>query len=153
MLHAMRRSLWFGFLLACVSCGLAAAHADELAQVAAASRAWDEAYAAGDADRLADRYDAEAVSMPPGLPALVSRAAIAADFKTFFAAHSATHRTYEAVREIAGGLAVERARYEATITPRTGGEALRETGKHIVVYRRQADGSWKVLWEIWNQDG
>jgi ketosteroid isomerase-like protein len=47
---------------------------------------------------------------------------------------------------------VERARYEATITPRAGGAALQETGKHIVVYRRQADGSWKVLWEIWNQD-
>ena len=89
---------------------------------------------------------------PPGLPAIVTKAAIAADFNAFFESSRATHRTFDADRRISGEFAVERARYEATIIPKNGGAALTESGKHIVVYRRQADGSWKVLWEIWNSD-
>jgi hypothetical protein len=61
-----------------------------LESVAAASRAWDEAYASGDAARLAERYDDRAVSMPPGLPALASRSVIEADFKAFFESNTAT---------------------------------------------------------------
>ena len=123
-----------------------------LETVAAASLAWDEAYASGDATRLAERYDDQAVSMPPGLPALVSRSTIEADFKAFFESNAATHRTFDADRQIAGDTAIERARYEATISPKDGSTAVHEAGKHVVVYRRQADGSWKVFWEIWNSD-
>ena len=123
-----------------------------LESLAAASRAWDEAYASGDATRLAERYDDQAVSMPPGLPAFVSKSVIKADFKAFFDSNAATHRTFDADRRIAGDFAIERARYEATIRPRDGSAAVREAGKHVVVYRRQTDGSWKVFWEIWNSD-
>ena len=123
-----------------------------LESVAAASRVWDEAYAAGDAARLAERYDDRAVSMPPGLPTLASRSVIEADFKAFFESNTATHRTFDAERHIAGDFAIERARYEATIRPRDGGAAVREAGKHVVVYRRQADGGWKIFWEVWNSD-
>lgn len=126
---------------------------DDAAAVAQASKLWDELYAAGDAARLAERYDEDAVSMPPGMPSLVGKTTIAADFKTFFESNSATHQTLEADRRIVGDLAIERARYEATISPKAGGDVKKESGKHIVVYRRQADGSWKVLWEIWNSDG
>jgi ketosteroid isomerase-like protein len=87
----------------------------DVAAVAAASQAWDEAYAAGDAGKLAERYEQNAV--------------------------------------LAGEFAIERARYEATITPRDGSPISKESGKHIVVYGLQADGSWKVFWEIWNSDG
>ena len=123
-----------------------------LESVAAASRAWDEAYSSGNAARLAERYDDRAVSMPPGLPALSSRSVIEADFKAFFQSNTATHRTFDADREITGDFAIERARYEATIRPRDGRAAVHEAGKHVVVYRRQQDGSWKVFWEIWNSD-
>jgi uncharacterized protein (TIGR02246 family) len=140
-------------LLSSVFPGLAAGSETDVAAVAAASRAWDEAYQAGDATRLADRYDDAAVSMPPGLPSLSTKAAIAADFRSFFESNSARHRTSDADRRVSGDYAVERARYEATVTPKNGGAVIEESGKHIVVYRRQADGSWKVLWEIWNSDG
>lgn len=134
---------------------MSAAAADDaaLSAVAAASRAWDEAYSAADVAGLADRYDEAAVSMPPGLPALSTRAAIVADFKAFFDANRATHRTFDAERRVAGDYAIERARYEARIMPRDGGTETKESGKHVVVYRRQADGTWKVLWEIWSSDG
>jgi uncharacterized protein (TIGR02246 family) len=138
-------------LLAVVSTSTAAQDL-EVGAVAAASLAWDQAYAAGDASKLAERYDENAVSMPPGMPALTTKSAIAADFNAFFSSNRATHRTLDADRRVSGGFAIERARYEATISPRDGGATIKEAGKHIVVYRRQADGSWKVFWEIWNSD-
>ena len=90
--------------------------------------------------------------MPPGLPALASKSVIEADFKALFDSNAATHRTFDADRQTAGDFAIERARYEPTIRPRHGSAAVHEAGKHLVVYRRQTDGSWKVFWEIWNSD-
>lgn len=37
--------------------------------------------------------------------------------------------------------------------PIDGGEALEDLCKGIIVYRRQADGGWKVARDIWNSDG
>ncbi|MCZ6702420.1 MAG: hypothetical protein O6940_05190 [Ignavibacteria bacterium] len=39
-----------------------------------------------------------------------------------------------------------------TITPVDGGESIMETGKCIHVYKRQADGTWKIAQDIWNMD-
>jgi uncharacterized protein (TIGR02246 family) len=117
--------------------------------VAAASQAWDAAFNAGDVDRLMSRYTADAVSMPPGRPALVGRDAIAADFKAFFDGHSAEHETLEPVRDVMADTAIERAEYTMDINP-DGGEPISEEGKHIVVYSRGDDGIWRVTWEIWN---
>jgi uncharacterized protein (TIGR02246 family) len=117
--------------------------------VAAASQAWDAAFNAGDVDRLMGRYTSDAVSMPPGRPALVGRDAIAADFRAFFDGHSARHETLEPVRDVMTDTAIERAEYTMEIHP-DGGEPISEEGKHIVVYSRGDDGIWRVKWEIWN---
>ena len=124
--------------------------AEDAAQVGEASAAWDGACKAGDLARLAERYEEGAVSMPPGAPALVGRAAIVADFDGFLAKNRGEHHTLSPVRVGSGDLVVERAFYHMTITPKDGAPAIEEAGKHIVVYHRQSDGSWKVASEIWN---
>lgn len=40
--------------------------------------------------------------------------------------------------------------YEWRVTPRTGGETTVSCGKGLHVLRREADGSWKIVREIWN---
>jgi len=117
----------------------------------AASLAWDEAYNGGDLDELIDLYLDEAVSIPPGLPALVGKATILGDFQAFFSDFEPSHQTTILDIEISGDLAIERANYSFSATARLGNEALSETGKHVVV--RKWDGSsLKILWEIWNTD-
>lgn len=123
---------------------------DTLMAVAAASAAWDEAFNAGELKRLMARYQEDAVSMPPGAPALLGRKAIDADFKGFFEGNVVEHHTVNATRHAAGDTVVERAEYTLTIRPKDGSAPAQEEGKHIVVHARQADGSWKVMWEIWN---
>jgi ketosteroid isomerase-like protein len=40
--------------------------------------------------------------------------------------------------------------YEWRVTPRAGGKASVSCGKGLHVLRREADGSWKIVREIWN---
>ena len=53
--------------------------------------------------------------------------------------------------EVSGDLAVETGTYDMTLTPK-GGKPMPDTGKYITVWKRQADGSWKVFRDISNSD-
>ena len=129
---------------------LAADAADPADEVRAASAAWDKAFNAENLDALMDRYHENAVSMAPGFPSSVGREAIRGDFEGLFAGNAARHATDIQDLLVRDDIAVERAHYTMEITPE-GGDTAVEQGKHIVVYRRDRDGAWRVLWEIWNQ--
>ena len=46
--------------------------------------------------------------------------------------------------------AMMRGRFTLTATPRAGGPATTVQGKHMVVWRRDAHGTWKAWRDIWN---
>jgi uncharacterized protein (TIGR02246 family) len=119
--------------------------------VRAASVAWDEAHNAADLSRLIQLYADSAVSMPYNRPALEGPRAIEADFREFFDGFQATHKTTIVSLEVLGDWAIEHGNYALSVTPKAGGAAVNEIGKHIVV-RKKIDGAWKVHWEIWNTD-
>ncbi len=52
--------------------------------------------------------------------------------------------------EIEGDLAYHTYAYSWQVTPRVGGEPTVAQGKGMHVLRRQADGAWRVVREIWN---
>jgi ketosteroid isomerase-like protein len=80
----------------------------------------------------------------------VAAASAAWDEAFNFEGNAVEHHTVNATRHAAGDTVVERAEYTLTIRPKDGSAPAQEEGKHIVVHARQADGSWKVMWEIWN---
>ena len=51
-----------------------------------------------------------------------------------------------------GDLAVERWSSALKLTPRAGGTDIEDQSKGLWVWQRQADGTWKLLWSIWNSD-
>ena len=54
--------------------------------------------------------------------------------------------------EIFGDVGLERVSYNSQVW--LGGAApLSDSGKGLHVYRRQADGTWKLAYDIWNTDG
>jgi uncharacterized protein (TIGR02246 family) len=50
-----------------------------------------------------------------------------------------------------GDLAYVRGNYSLTMTP-PGGVAVHDRGKFVEIWRKQADGSWKIRWDIFNSD-
>ena len=113
--------------------------------------AWDRAWNAGDCETLASLYTADALAMPPNVPAArvdATRASCKKDFDQF---REENRSIVEDVR-VSGNLAVARGTQEASTTPKAGGNSVRDKEKWIVVFLRQPDGSWKVLWETYNSD-
>ena len=48
--------------------------------------------------------------------------------------------------------AFERGAYDITLTPKTGGPPIRDTGKYITIYTRANDGQCLIARDIWNSN-
>jgi uncharacterized protein (TIGR02246 family) len=54
--------------------------------------------------------------------------------------------------EGSGDLAYIRGTMSITLAPPGGAPPIEDRGKFITVWRKQPDGSWKTLYDIWNTD-
>ena len=101
---------------------------------------------------LASRYDAEGAMMMSNMPAARGPAEIEKSSKEMFGGMDVKEfkLTTDDVT-IGGDLAVETGHYEMTFTPK-GAKEMTEKGKYITVWKRQADGSWKIFRDIANSD-
>jgi uncharacterized protein (TIGR02246 family) len=113
---------------------------------------WDSAFNAGNIDALLAFYRSDVVRMGPNEPASVGTDAVRASFQSYFDAYKVeTHGPIEDVR-VSGDLAAARGVYTDASAPKAGGTPGNQKGKWVSVYQRQADGSWKILWDIENSD-
>jgi len=94
-------------------------------------------------------YEENAIMVPPNHPDIRGRAAIEA-FLTSFPPFS-DYRLESLEIEGQGDLAYERGTNSMTLTPPSG-RPTEWRSKYLVIYRRQADGSWKVSREIFTPD-
>ena len=128
--------------------------ADEIATartaIEAANAVSAAAVNAGDVTKMLTNYAADAVFMLPNAPAMRGHTEIEAGLKAMMegAAFSDMKFTTEDVM-LSGDIAVETGSNEMTITPK-GGKPMVDKGKYITIWKRQADGSWKVVRDIAN---
>ena len=125
------------------------AHQQAQRELLAISAAWDAAAAAEDVDAIMAGYADNAVEMPPGVPPIIGKPAIRADYEFLFANYDLQHVTVVRQLEIQGTLSVERGDYTMLVVPADGSPSFIETGKHIIV-RRKINGSWLSVIETWN---
>ena len=110
-----------------------------------------KAYNRGDIAAAVEFYTKDAKFLHPNTEIVSGKQAI----REFFEAGRAfglRRINFESV-EIGydGNLAYERGVINMDIEPE-GGQAMTDTGKYVVVMKRQADGQWKVAVDIWNSD-
>lgn len=117
-----------------------------------ASVAWDKAWNAGDADALASLYTADAVAMAPNQTSEAGRDAMRASSRKYFEQFSDENRSAVEDVRISGDLAVARGTQETRTTVKAGGASFQDKSKWISAYQRQPNGSWKILWEMYNSD-
>jgi ketosteroid isomerase-like protein len=110
-------------------------------------------FSTGMADSLAGLLTVDVQIMPPNEPAIVGIAAAQRWAHAQANRYIITGRYTGASITFAGDIAVEQYTAKLTVTPKTGGGApTTETIKGMHVYRRQADGSWKIAQDVWNTD-
>ncbi len=122
---------------------------EDVAAIRSASQAWAEAFKADD-DAAAIAFSTEdAVLMGPNMPALQGRAAL----EEYVAGFAVTDFSVTRL-EIDGrdDLAFERSAYVVSFVPEGLTEPTAEPGKYLIIWRKQADGSWLIATQIWNLD-
>lgn len=127
--------------------------AADQAAIRALATEWANSFPAKDVDKFVSFYAADATVYPNGAPAVTGSAAIRGYWTDFFAlpglAGSVTTKTIEAASS--GDLAFETGTYEMTVNDAKGKPAT-STGKYVVVWKKQGDGKWKAVADIFNAD-
>ncbi len=117
----------------------------------ATNRQFEEAIARGDAAGCAAVYTDDAKILPPDSPGLTGKQAAQGLWQGILdmGVKGVSLQTLEMVEM--GDQAVERG--AATIDIQgEGGQTMQASAKFIVMWRRQADGTWKWHWDCFNFD-
>jgi ketosteroid isomerase-like protein len=111
-----------------------------------------KAAAARDAAALvAAFYAPEAVLMPPNHPPVEGREGIRAFLQGLMDAGVTSIKLSTQKVWSAGALAVGRGSYTLAMSP-PDGVSIEDHGKYVVCYRRQPNGAWRAIADIFNSD-
>lgn len=126
--------------------GLSAEDSTALRQLAERDAAWVRAR---DWTTLVALYEDDAVRMPPNGPALSGRAANRAWLEQFPPITAFDFRLVDFDGQ--GGLAYMHGAWTVTVAP-PGAQPVTDSGKILIVLRKQADGSWLRVADAWNSN-
>lgn len=124
--------------------------ADEAA-IKSTETAW--AKAANNADQFLTFYANDAVALAPGAPTAVGKEAIRNVLNPMFSAPGFMLNFQSTKVEVAksGDIGYSQGTYEMTMNDAKG-KPMTDKGKYITVWKKQADGSWKAIQDIFNSD-
>lgn len=118
--------------------------AADAAAIRAVIERWHRLTAAGDVDAILDLMAADAVFLGAGQPPMSGRDAFAQGLKRLLQ----THRIESSadIREVAvqGDLGYARAELVVRVLPKAGGAAVTRRGSVLSIFRRGADGAWRL---------
>jgi len=127
--------------------------ATDEAAIRAASAEWAKAAAAKDLERTLSYYAEDASMFPPGAAIVTGPDARRKTWTGLLApaelVFSNAATKVEAARS--GDLAYETGTFEESFTD-AAGNPVRVTGKYVVVWKKQTNGQWKSVVDIFNTD-
>jgi len=124
---------------------------EDEAAVRAVDAEWARAATAGDAKALTAVYASDATLLPPNEPNVKGEAVGKYNADMLSAFPAKMELTTEAV-EGRGDLAYAVGTWRAIPTPKKAGAKPlpTEEGKYLEVLKKQADGSWKLVYDMWS---
>lgn len=114
---------------------------------------WSKAAGARDVDKTVSYYAADAVVMPPNISALTTREAIRGLWQSMLGSPGFSGGWNATRVEVArsGDLGYVSGNYEFTEKD-AGGKPMTDKGKYVAVWKKQADGSWKCVVDMFSSD-
>jgi len=144
--------LLLAFLPGCQNQATADKRADEAA-LKSLDEEWSKTVGSRDVEKMTSYYADDAIVMLPNIPTLTGKEAIRnlwksmLDSATFSGGWKATK--VEVARS--ADLAYISGDYEFTEQD-DGGKPITDKGKYVAVWRKQADGSWRCVADMFNSD-
>jgi len=115
---------------------------------------WNQDWAAKDPDKIISHYADDATLMIPDVPLMKGKDAMRPVLAQMLADKNAslTFATSSAEVSKAGDLAYTQGTYTLVLTNPKTKKPMTEKGKYVTVYKKQADGTWKAVEDINNED-
>jgi uncharacterized protein (TIGR02246 family) len=107
-------------------------------------RLTEESNNAADSVAWVSYFEDGAVYMAPGMPAVTTAAGLREVASAGFGGYAAAVKISPLEVVIMGDWAFARSVVSGKVTPRAGGDDIPVDVKQLVLYRRQADGGWKI---------
>ncbi len=105
-----------------------------------------------DASSVVTAYSADATLMPPNEPSASDPASILKAWQGMLVPGTQVNWSSSKIEVAASGdIAYDQGTY-AVSTPGPDGKPINDKGKYLAVSKKQADGSWKLVEDIWNSD-
>lgn len=114
---------------------------------------WSAAAGKRDVEKVASYYAEDAVAYPPNEPVCVGREAAKKVWAAYFSEPSfnISWKSTHAEMATSGEIGFTSGTYEDSFKG-PDGNLVHETGKFLCVWKKQADGSWKAIHDMWNTD-
>ncbi len=144
----MRKSFWCSLLVVALM-SLPAAAEDVRAVIEKGGEAWMAAFNAGDAAGVAALYSETAMLLPPDATQIQGRQAVQDTFQAWIddGLKDIVFETLEV--EASGDLAYEVGLYSVKV-PAENDQMTTATGNFLVVWKKEADGVWRLYRDTWN---
>lgn len=127
-------------------------HADQRASLIETSRAWSEAAQSRDVEAALAYWADDALLLPPGMPPFEGKAAIREFVEGAFATPEFSIQWTTAEAKVAGsgdmGYTVED---NVSTVPDGAGGVATIPGRAVCIWRKEPDGSWRCVVDIWNE--
>jgi uncharacterized protein (TIGR02246 family) len=116
--------------------------------------AWVQAFTTKDVDKVAAFYTDDASVFLPGAPIITGIPAIKAALKPMIADRNFSLNFAADKVDVAksGDLGYSQGAYTMTYSPLKGKTTVVEKGKYVTIFKKQTDGSWKNVADIFNAD-
>jgi ketosteroid isomerase-like protein len=118
----------------------------------AAHEGYVNAINSNDVDVLMADLTDDIVLQAPGAPEVIGKAAVRDWIAGYFGAFKTKWEKTSIGFTVSGDWAFERYTYKSTDTDRKTGKVTTDAGKGINIFRRGADGKWRVAIDGWSSD-
>jgi len=106
---------------------------------------------ANDANALVSLLTTDVEFLPPNDSSHAGKEGVRSWFNGIVAQFKTTDVGVNERNVIVGGdWGIERANFNWTLTPVAGGSEITNKGKFIAIWHKEADGTWKTKYNIWN---
>ena len=122
----------------------------DIAALKALVEKWVRMMSTGDWDRLAETTTDDVIFFPPDHPIVEGKDASKAWFEEFPPLTAFTSSIVDV--EGRDDFACVRATMVMTMESESGAPGVTAKGKWIATFRKQPDGRWLCVWDIWNLD-
>jgi uncharacterized protein (TIGR02246 family) len=145
-----------GAAIAFAASGAANNNANQAADVAQIQEVWNEYEASvvsGDFERWISLWDDEGIQLPPDEPRHIGIAQVRAANEPGFEGLETQMKEFIINPDefrILGDRAYSHGTYGFTMVPEEGADTIEVTGKFLTIFKKQADGSWKIAIDCYN---